>query len=138
MKKLTMMRDADLVAAAKQALAAASSRGESLTVLALVRAALARQPRSHYIDFDTASKQLHRIERMGLEAAVRKPQARRKWAELQQQVAEAMATRRKLNFVQALTFVLHFRRPSSFCLGVNAAYRIIRPHIRLASVAVRS
>ena len=107
MKTSTKMRNADLVANASRLLAFATRRGKTMNISQLLLAALSRQPKMHYIDFDTASRKLHAIERRGLEAVVRTPLAQQQWAELRDQVAEAMSTRRRLSFVQALTFVLH-------------------------------
>ncbi len=136
MKTSTTMRTADLVANASRLLAFATRRGKTMNISQLLLAALSRQPKMHYIDFDTASRKLHAIERRGLEAVVRTPLAQQQWAELRDQVAEAMSTRRRLSFVQALTFVLHFRRPSRFYIAPNSAFKILNRHFRPSLVEV--
>lgn len=136
MKSSTKMRNADLVATARRLLAFATGRGKTMNVSQLLAATLSCQPKMHYIDFDTASRKLHAIERRGLESVVRTPIARQQWAELRGQVAEAMSTRRHLSFVQALTFVLHFRRPSRFYIAPNSAFKILHHHFRPSLVEV--
>ena len=91
----------------------------------------------HYVDFDTASDKLHAIRRHGLDAIVNTAEGRAKWAELGQQVDEIMAARRRLTFAQALSFVLHFRRPSRFYITRNAAYKIIAGSVRKGFLTVR-
>ncbi len=136
MKSSTKMRNADLVANARRLLAFATRRGKTMNISQLLVAALSRQPKMHYVDFDTASRKLHAIERRGLEAVVRTTLARQQWSELRDQVAEAMSTRRHLSFVQALTFVLHFRRPSRFYIAPNSAFKILNRYFRPSLVEV--
>lgn len=138
MKKLTEMRNADLIGAARQCVNLARQRGETMNFTDLIAAAEACRPKAHYIEYEAASRRLKAIERRGLEATVSSAPARRQWAELQQQVMETMAKRRKLSFSQALTFVLHFRRPSRFYLTPLAVFKIIRPYFKMVLVEARS
>lgn len=128
MKKLTEMRNRDLTEASRRCAQLARQRGQRLTLGELMAAAAACRPKLHYIEYETASRRLKQIERKGLEACVRPGPARQQWKELAEQVAEAQAARRKLSFSQALTFVLHFRRPSRFYLTPASVFKIIRPH----------
>lgn len=130
MSKLTLLRNAELLSVARQELGLAMRRGQAMSMNRLIELTLAHQPTAHYIDFDTASERLHAIERHGLDAVVRKAEARGQWEELLQQVRDTMAGRRRLTFARALSFVLHFRRPSRFYLSPNAAFKILRSHFR--------
>ena len=137
MKKTTQMRNADLLVNARQVLSIATARGEVLNVAQLMAATINRSPKMHYVDYDRASKVLHAIESRGIDAVVGNGMARMQWEELRRQVDETMARRSKLTFSQALTFVLHFRRPSRFYITANAAFRILNRHFRTAVVEVR-
>ena len=137
MKKSTMMRNADLVLCARQVLSLSVSRKQVLNLSQLIEATLSRRPKMHYIDYDRASRVLHAIDVRGLDAVVKGKMARMYWTELRDQVAEAMSSRRNLNFARALTFVLSFRRPSRFYITPNAAFKILSAHFRAGLVEVR-
>ncbi|MCM1066090.1 MAG: hypothetical protein NC418_00770 [Muribaculaceae bacterium] len=95
----------------------------------VIERALAMQPRSHYLSFDTASRRLHRIERRGLEAEVHEELARLMWAEVMAQVRQAMERRGTESFDRALSFVLNFCRPSRFYMSFDTARRLLTPHL---------
>lgn len=137
MKQITYYRNQDLLEAARRAVSKAYRRGETINIRQLVDAALSHSPKMHYVDFDTASDKLHAIRRHGLDAIVNTAEGRAKWAELGQQVDEIMAARRRLTFAQALSFVLHFRRPSRFYITRNAAYKIIAGSVRKGFLTIR-
>lgn len=134
MKQTTYYRNQDLLSVARQTFVMAASRGRIMNISELIEATLRRRPKMHYVDFDTASAKLHAIDRYGLEAVVHTAEGRAQWSELRQQVAEAMAARRRLSFAQALSFVLHFRRPSRFFLARNTAYKILCSKFRIGLI----
>lgn len=105
-----------------------------MNISELIKATLRRRPRMLYIDYDTASAKLHAIDKYGLEAVAHTAESRAQWSELRQQVADAMAARRRLSFDQALTFVLHFKRPSRFYLTPNTVYKILCANFRTGLV----
>lgn len=134
MKQTTFYRNQDLLSVARQIYVMAATRGRIMNISELIKATLSRQPKMHYVDFDTASAKLHAIDRHGLEAVVHTAEGRAQWSELRDQVAAAMAARRRLTFAQALTFVLHFRRPSRFYIAPNTAYKILCDNFRIGLI----
>lgn len=134
MKQTTYHRNQDLLSVARQAFVTAASRGRIMNITELIAATLCRRPKMHYVDYDTASAKLHAIDKYGLEAVVHTTEGRAQWSELRQQVAETMAARQRLSFSQALTFVLHFRRPSRFYLSPNTAYKILCDNFRIGLI----
>lgn len=95
----------------------------------IINTVMHQQPRGHYLNYDTAARRLHLIERRGLEAVVTEELGRRMWAELRAQVDEVMARQKKKSFQKALTFVLSFYRPSRFYMTYDTARRILSPYI---------
>lgn len=95
----------------------------------IINTVMHQQPRGHYLNYETASRRLHLIERRGLEAVVTEELGRQMWTELRAQVDEVMARQKKKSFQQALTFVLTFCRPSRFYITYDTARRILTPYI---------
>lgn len=138
MKQITYHRNQDLLSVARQTYVTSASRGRIMNITELIEATLRCRPKMHYVDFDTASAKLHAIDRFGLEAVVHTAEGRAQWNELRQQVAETMEARRRLSFAQALSFVLHFRRPSRFYLARNTAYKILCDKFRIGLVELKT
>lgn len=99
--------------------------------------ALAMQPHSHYLSYDTASRKLHAIERYGIDSLVSTDITKALYAELGEQVARVMRTRRKLGFDRALSFVINFCRPSRFYMSLDTARRIITPYLSYSICRLR-
>lgn len=99
--------------------------------------ALAMQPHSHYLSYDTASRKLHAIERHGIDALVTGENTRALYTELSEQVANVMRTRSQLGFDEALSFVLNFCRPSRFYMSLDTARRIIMPYLSYSICRLR-
>lgn len=95
----------------------------------IITRALAMQPRSWYISYDTASKRLHAIERHGMDSIVQCHLARCQWEELRKQVDEIIAANPRKTFDAALSFVLNFCRPSRFYISRDTARRLLTPHL---------
>lgn len=128
MPKTTSLRNKDLIARAKhiaRAEAAAGRRPNLEQLADLVRAA---QPLHFYQNYDHASRMLHIIERHGEDALGAGTESRALWLDMYRQVKEVMELRKRLNFSQALTHVLIFRRPERFYISRDTARRIISPH----------
>lgn len=100
-------------------------------------AALAMQPHSHYLSYDTASRMLHAIERHGIDSVVSTDITKALYVELGEQVAKVMQTRRTLCFRRALSFVLNFSRPSRFYMSLDTARRIIAPYLSYSICRIR-
>lgn len=91
--------------------------------------ALAMQPHSHYLSYDTASRRIHRIHRYGIEKVVKERLAREMWRELVGQIEDVQARFPRKTFDMALTFVLNFYRPSRFYMSLDTARRIVAPNL---------
>ncbi|MDE5662297.1 MAG: hypothetical protein K2F91_02665 [Muribaculaceae bacterium] len=100
--------------------------------------AIAMQPRSHYLNYDQASRRLHAIERHGLENEVKEELARQMWSELRQQIDRVMELNPKKPFDKALSFVLNFCRPSRFYISRDTARRIIAENVSYSLIPSRN
>lgn len=129
MKKLIQLRNEEFVRRCADIFKADLAAGAIRPLDTVIERALNSRPRCHYLDFDTASRRLHCIERHGLEAAVANPLARAMWAELASQVSQVRERRGCGSFCRALTFVLTFMRPSRFYISPDTARRLLTPHV---------
>lgn len=129
METLIQHRNADFKRRCLQIVKADYATGALRPLDSVLERAISQQPLSHYLNFDTASRRLHKIRRYGLETVVKEPLARRRWAELMAQVTEQMVRNKHMKFYQALTFVLNFKRPSQFYITPDTARRIISPYV---------
>ncbi len=130
MKTLTESRNHEFLRRCIDLAGAELREGRSIDIDSIIDRVLAMQPRSHYLNYDTASRRLHIIERRGLERAVASKLLRAMWQEIGEQVAATMHSRR-CPFDRALSFVLNFCRPSRFYMTRDTARRILAPHIAL-------
>ncbi|MDE6207938.1 MAG: hypothetical protein K2M55_09030 [Muribaculaceae bacterium] len=93
----------------------------------LIDRAMAARPQQFYLSYDTARRLLKTYYDHGHEAFLYAEKAA-EVEELAAHVERAMARNRRMRLSEALTFVLHFCRPSRFYISRDSATRIIRRH----------
>lgn len=127
MKEITKQRNYDFVRRCVEIYEHERAQGKRPELDEVLFRAIGSSPKGYYVNFDTASRQLHRIRRRGLGSISCSPWLKKMWEELGTHVDEAMAGGKK--FDAALSYVLNFRRPSRYFINIDTARRIIRPYI---------
>lgn len=129
MKDMTKTRNSDFVRRCVDLYESEAARGNYPPLDEILFKAIAQRPMAYYVNFDRASRQLHRIERDGLDAVAVNRLSRRMWTEMREQIDEVMRDNPGKRFDSALSYVLNFRRPSRFFINLDTARRIIRPYL---------
>ncbi len=136
MKNLTRARNSEFIRRCIQIYQRDLKSGITPVLDDIVDRAIAMQPHSHYVAFDSASKRLHAINKRGMENVVNSPLAQQMWSEIAAQVQQTMDSRNCKSFDRALSFVLNFCRPSRFYITRDTARRIALPYF-ITTVTLR-
>lgn len=129
MKEMTKQRNADFVRRCLEIYEHEKSLGKNPELDEVLFRAMASSPKVYYVNFDTASRQLHRIRRHGISVIKGSPGVKKMWSELNTYIEEVLEKEPRKKFDSALSYVLNFRRPSRFYINLDTARKIIRPYI---------
>jgi len=136
---ITNLRNKHIVNFMARQVVKAAKTGRTLTDKELIESVMTARPAMHYVSYEKASRILHLIDREGVENIDKlrtSLSVRQKWLEMYCQVKDVMGRRKKCTFGQALTFVLHFCRPSSFYVSEDTVRRLILRNFRICRCAL--
>lgn len=125
-KEMIDLRNRNIVALLRDKKRNLALAGAKVSKTELVETVMSAQPWAHYVDFDYASRMMHRLWQKGPEALGCRGLALRKWLDLAEQVKDVMASTKLSNVNSALTYVLNFRRPPRFYISPRTIDELIR------------
>ncbi len=125
-KEMIDLRNRNIVALLRDKRHNLALAGSKASKAELVEAVMSAQPWVHYVDFDYASRMMHRLWQKGPEALGCSGLALRKWLDLAEQVKDVMTSKKLTNVNAALTYVLNFRRPPCFYISPRTLNQLIR------------
>ena len=129
MKEMTRQRNADFVHRCLEIYERERALGKRPELDEVLFRAMGSSPKVYYVSFDTASRQLQRIRRHGINVIRGSAAAKKMWAEMNSYIDEVLKKEPRKKFDSALSYVLNFRRPSCYYINLDTARRIIRPYI---------
>lgn len=128
MESQTQLRNRAFISDAMSILGTAMAKGEHLTRRQLIERTLSRRPPYFYVNFEHA---VHIVGAILSERAGKPRSAKsRMWYDLAAQVLQVQRRQPHMTTVQALSYVLCYRRPTCYHMSYNTARHILAAAIQ--------